>query len=237
MFGLVAADPKGDPAIRKALMDRLDELMFPAYCITEEETSFFEGVPDGEAFIHRVCAALLRPDTPIPAERLLQTLASPDPKPANAIRKVLQLQLSLLPALRLNARTIQTLGGHMLGDDLLVPYVDEHGASECTLPEGLWTELIGGQTHEITFRGMFSLSEQPVLVRENTLLPVGVYSNMLMYDEADRLTLHWFQPAHEAQTRLATGEKYKALKKEDGSISVTADTDKPWRLVVHQNGE
>ena len=41
---------------------------------------------------------------------------------------------------------------------------------------------------------MYSLSEQPLLVRQNTLLPVGVNSRMVMYDEADRVTLHWYQP-------------------------------------------
>ena len=34
MFGLVLADPGKDPAVRKALEERLDALMFPAYCFT-----------------------------------------------------------------------------------------------------------------------------------------------------------------------------------------------------------
>ena len=237
MFGLVAADPGRDPAIRRALAQRLDELMLPAYCITEDDTPFFEGVPEGEAFVHRVCAALLRPDTPIPADRLLKALSAEVPKPANAMRKALQLQLSLLPALRLRGRVRQVLAGHMLGEDLLVPYVDERGLAECTLPAGVWTELIGGRTHELQLRDVYSLTEQPVLVRANTLLPVGINSRMVMYDEADRVTLHWFQPEKEAEVRLAAGEIYHVTMTEEGTVKAEADTKKPWRLIVHRDGE
>ena len=99
---------------------------------------------DGEPFIRRVCTALLRPDTPVPAERLLKALSGSEPRPANAIRKVLQLQLSLLPKLRLDCECLAMLGGHMLGQDLLVPHVDDRGAADCTLPEGDWTEISTG---------------------------------------------------------------------------------------------
>lgn len=237
MFGLVLADPGKDTAMRKALVKRLDELMLPAYCFTEEQGSYFDGIGAGEAFIRRVCMALLMPDTPIPADRLLAELMTDAPRPANAIRKVLQLQLSLLPKLRLEHDVMSVLGGHMLGPDLLVPHVDANGAADCTLPDGEWTELRNGEIFQTRFRGMYSITEQPVLVRRNTLLPVGVNSRVVMYDDADRVTLHWYQPAEEARLTLAAGDHYHARRSQDGSYTCESDTSKPWRLIVHRDGE
>ena len=87
------------------------------------------------------------------------------------------------------------------------------------------------------FRGVYSLSEQPLLVRQNTLLPVGVNSRMVMYDEADRVTLHWYQPEREARVKLAAGTGYQAVRRADGGYEGSSDSRKPWRLIVHRNGE
>jgi len=235
MFGLVLADPKKDAALRKALIERLDALMMPTYCITDEEAVWFAHTPDDEFMIH-ACEAVMRPDTLIPAERLLNELMRDDPRPANALRRAVSMQLMLLPTLRTDAAHMEIIGGHTLGRNLIVPHTNANGVADCTLPDGIWTDLRTGETFETRFRGVFSIMELPVLVRANALLGVGVNDRSVMYDEADRITLHWFQPSGTADLTLADGTTYHAAE-EGGTWTVTTDSAKPWRFIVHQDGE
>ena len=85
---------------------------------------------------------------------------------------------------------------------------------------------------------MRGYNEMPVLVRENTLLPISMNGQSLTQttaDDADRLTLHWFQPKESAECLLANGTRYH-VQHAGEQITVSADTDKPFHLIVHQDG-
>ena len=85
---------------------------------------------------------------------------------------------------------------------------------------------------------MRGYKEMPVLVRENTLLPISMNGQSLTQttvDDADRLTLHWFQPKGSAECVLADGTCYH-VQRTGEHITVSASTDKPFHLIVHRDG-
>ena len=94
---------------------------------------------------------------------------------------------------------------YMLGDSLLVaPVFTDSGDVNYYLPAGRWTSLLdnrvveGGQwLHEI--HGYLSL---PLMVRENTLLPIGANDQDVEYDYGKGLSLHLFQLTSKAQASV-----------------------------------
>ena len=122
-----------------------------------------------------------------------------------------------------------------MGEALLVAPVTPEDTVDALLPPGLWTEL-NGQTHCGRLRCMRGYNEMPVLVRQNTLLPIGVNDRAADHDDADRLTLHWFQPDREAVCTLADGTCYR-VQREGDAVTVQADTHKAFHLILHRDGE
>jgi alpha-glucosidase (family GH31 glycosyl hydrolase) len=153
----------------------------------------------------------------------------------NVLRKYLFLQLSLLPYLRPGRAVTHLPGCFLQGDALLIAPVSAEDVVDVQLPPGVWTEL-GGACVQGRLRCMRGFNEMPVLVRENTLLPIGVSDRSADHDDADRLTLHWYQPRGQAECILADGTRYTA-RECSGRISVATETDKPFHVIVHQNGE
>lgn len=94
---------------------------------------------------------------------------------------------------------------YMLGESLLVaPVFSDSGDVNYYLPHGLWTNLLdnhvveGGQwIHEI--HDFMSL---PLMVRPNTLLPIGADSQNVEYDYGKGLSLHLFQLATAARASV-----------------------------------
>lgn len=230
MSGLVLSEPGCDEALRGALLRRLDELMLLPCRFVEERAIFFEPMPQGEALIRRVGLALLRPDTPVPADALLSLLMTGEPRPANAIRRAMELQQLLDAYLRTDGGITDVEGAHLLGSRLLVPWVNETGLADCPLPPGTWTLLKDGTVHRERFRQMFSLMEHPVLVRQNTLLPVSLPG-------AAWLTLHWYESEGMAETILPDGRMISAALDEQGSALLNAPDGVKCRLALHRDGE
>ena len=234
MFGLIVSDPSRDAARRKQAEARLDALDLPLTGFTEEASPLFPPDLPCAAFLRTASAALLQPGQPLPLNHLLTYLSTPDPLPANVLRRYLFLQLSLLPYLRPGRPVTMLDGCFLLGDDLLVVPVSADDTVDVTLPGGTWTEL-NGSCHKGRLRSMRGFNEMPVLVRENVLLPIGVNDRSIHHDDADRLTLHWFQPEEAAECVLADGTGYRALHR-DGHFTVQTDTVKPFHLIVHRDG-
>lgn len=234
MFGLIVSDPQQDLHRRDALAALLHSLDIPLTGFTADDTALFTADMSRGAFLRRASAALLQPGQPLPLEGLMTHLTGSDPLPGNVVRRYVFLQLSLLPWLRPGRRVTQGDGYFLLGDALLVAPVHADDTVDVQLPQGVWTELTGA-CWQGRLRQMRGYNEQPVLVRENTLLPIGVCDRRTDHDDADRVTLHWFQPGEQAACTLADGTRY-AVRMEGGQSSVEADTDKAFHLIVHQDG-
>ena len=237
MFGLIVSDPACNAQRRRQLRTLLHSLDLPLSAFTEEPTSLFPAELPRAAFLRRASWALLIPGQALPLDALLAHLSAADPLPGNVLRRYLFLRWSLMPYLRPGRRVAWLDGAFLLGDDLLVVPVTPEDTADAPLPPGLWTEL-NGTVHERRLRCVRGWNELPVLVRENTLLPVSMNGQSLTQtasDDADRLTLHWFQPQGEAECVLADGSRYH-VQRAGGQIDVHADTLKPFHLIVHQDG-
>ena len=233
MFGLTVSDPDRIAA-RAEIAALLHSLDIPLAGFTQEP-SFPADLPRA-AFLRRASVAALL-GQPLPAAALLTYLGGPDPLPANVMRKYLFLRWSLTPYLRPGRAVRAAEGGFLLGDALLILPVSEEDVVDAPLPPGLWTELTGA-VHSGQLRGLRGYNEMPVLVRENTLLPISINGQSLTQtadDDADRLTLHWYQPADEAECALADGTRYH-VQRTGGCIDVRANTARPFHLIVHRDG-
>ena len=117
---------------------------------------------------------------------------------------------------------------YMLGDRLLVaPVFTESGDVDYYLPAGTWTSLLdnrvaeGGRwLHEV--HDFLSL---PLMVRENTLLPIGADDHNVEYDYSKDLTLHLFALKGQARADVKDMDGGDLLtawaKNENGSVTVT----------------
>ncbi len=102
---------------------------------------------------------------------------------------------------------------YMLGESLLVaPVFTKEGDVDYYLPQGRWTNLLSGEVvtggrwvHEV--HDFMSL---PLMVRENTILPVGALDSTVEYDYSKSLTLYVFELNDETQCEVVdmNGEKF-----------------------------
>jgi alpha-D-xyloside xylohydrolase len=154
--------------------------------------------------------------------------------------------LPLLRAMVLEFQDDPTCGPldtqYMLGEALLVaPIFREDGRVTYYLPEGRWTHLLSGKVYEggRWYRETYDYFSLPLMVRPNTLLPVGANDRRPDYDYADGVTFHLFE-LDDGRTAMARvvgpqGERlYTATAtREGGRIWVEAPgAEKPWRLVL-----
>lgn len=119
---------------------------------------------------------------------------------------------------------------YMLGERLLVaPVFTKEGDVDYYLPAGTWTNLLdnrvveGGRwLHEV--HDFMSL---PLMVRENTLLPIGADDQNVEYDYGKDLALHLF--ALKGQARADVKDMYgnpmltACAKNEGGKVTLTFD--------------
>lgn len=234
MSGLIVSAPCR-AAARAELADLLHALDLPLAAFTAEASDFPADMSRA-AFLRRASWAVLL-GQPLPPDALLTHLRTPDPLPANVLRRYLFLRASLAPYLRPGRAITQLEGCFLLGEDLLIAPVSPEDTVDVQLPPGLWTEL-SGACHRDRLRGMRGYNEMPVLVRENALIPISINGQSLTLstdDDADRLTLHWFAPGDSAACTLADGTCYQ-VQRAGGLVDVCTNTDKPFHLILHQDG-
>ena len=220
---------------RDILAQLLHDYDLPLAAFTPQAPAFPSDLPLPDFLRHASVAALL--GQPLPADALRTILTSGDPLPANVIRRHLLLRLSLLPFLRAAGQPVPVDGGFLLGDVMLIVPVGADDTVDIPLPPGVWTEL-SGRCRQGRLRGMRGYNETPVLLRENTLLPVSMNGSSLAQttpDDTDRLTLHWFQPASCASCTLAGGVFYCTVRNGD-SVCVDTNATKPFHLILHRDG-
>ncbi len=111
---------------------------------------------------------------------------------------------------------------YMLGDNILVaPIFNEEGIAEYYLPEGKWTNFITGKIYEggRWIREKHGYLSIPMMVKENSIIPVGAVDNVPNYDYGKDVTLKVFNLLEnkEAYLEVVNGNtdvvlKAKALK-------------------------
>jgi len=84
----------------------------------------------------------------------------------------------------------------MLGDALLVaPVFNYEGIANYYLPAGKWTHLLSGKVLEGPrwLREKHDFMSLPLMVRPNSVIPVGAQADRPDYDYSDNLTLRVYQ--------------------------------------------
>ena len=84
---------------------------------------------------------------------------------------------------------------YMLGDSLLVaPVFTDSGDVDYYLPAGTWTNLLDNRTLEggRWYHEVHDYMSLPLMVRENTLLPLGADDQNVEYDYGKGLSIHMF---------------------------------------------
>lgn len=121
---------------------------------------------------------------------------------------------------------------YMLGDSLLVaPIFSESGKVTYYVPEGRWTNYLTGEIKEGKrwYTETFDYFHLPLLVRENTVLPVGTEENRPDYDYHKGTILKVYQPKENQPVRITIPDNTGVNKihiemcYEKGVISLVAD--------------
>lgn len=85
---------------------------------------------------------------------------------------------------------------YMLGESLLVaPIFSEDGQVDYYLPAGRWTNFLSGQTVDggRWVREQHGYLSLPLMVRPNSVIPVGANDQLTDYDYEQGVTLHVFE--------------------------------------------
>jgi alpha-D-xyloside xylohydrolase len=131
---------------------------------------------------------------------------------------------------------------YMLGDALLAaPVFTADGAVNYYLPPGRWTHFLTGAVVEggRWQRETHDYLSLPLMVRPNTVIPVGADDARPDYDYADGVTFHVFA-LDDGATAVATvpdaqGQEVLRVEVTRAGDTVTARTtgaQKPWRLLL-----
>lgn len=232
-FGLIVSEPAQDAALRQSLVSLLKAQDIPFTGFTEEPATLFRDLSRARnAFLYRAAYALMVPGQPLPASLLAAHLAS-DALPGNVVRQYVRLQLSLLPYLRPGREITPCEGGVSIGENLRILCLSDEGTIDVPLPGELWTDISDQCIIVGRCRLMRSYRQSPILVRRNTLLPVGENDQTTDADDADGLTLHWFHPDGTAECTLADGTYYRVAQI-GGRVQYETNATKKWHLLVHQ---
>lgn len=219
---------------REDMRSMLAARMIPFEGFTDEAPAV-DATLRGEEFLRGCIGALMQPGRPLPMAGVAECLGGSDARSGDVLRRYVCLQLSLAPLLRTGAEVTHLSGGFLVGQDLLVAPLGPDGAVDAQLPPGVWTEMSTGETMQGRLRRLRGLNAMPVLARGNALIPVGVCDTRTDAPDADRVTLHWYEPQGAAERILADGTRY-AVRLGDG-VTAESDSALPWHLIIHRAGE
>jgi alpha-D-xyloside xylohydrolase len=125
---------------------------------------------------------------------------------------------------------------YFLGDSLMVAPVFSEGDVDFYVPAGRWTDFLSGKVYDgpVWVREKHSFLSMPLLVRPNSVIPVGSVDTRPDYDWAEGVTLHIYQ-IEEGKTvnvRIPDAKGGEAMtatvQREKDEIRVQASGSKPW---------
>ncbi|MFC3898314.1 alpha-xylosidase [Lentzea rhizosphaerae] len=215
----------------------------------------FEGTPDPALFKRWIAFGLLSSHSRLHGSRSYRVPWLFDEEAVDVLRVFAELKARLMPYLHQAASQAATDGTpmmramalefpddpacthlerqYMLGDSLLVaPVFSDSGRVSFYVPEGTWTdfftgaEVPGGRWTTMTC----DFLTVPLLVRPNTVLPLGAVDDRPDYDYADGVTLriHHLDDGAEITTEVG-GSTFRTRRTGD-RIEVEAESPSAWQL-------
>jgi alpha-D-xyloside xylohydrolase len=131
---------------------------------------------------------------------------------------------------------------YMLGDSLLVAPVFSHdGSVNYYVPDGKWTNLLTGKLIEGPrwVREKYDFMSLPLLVRPNSVIPIGEHTDRPDYDYSDGVTLHLHQleDGHQASVEIpaldGTIESRFEIMREGNVINIQRQGySKAWNVLL-----
>jgi alpha-D-xyloside xylohydrolase len=131
---------------------------------------------------------------------------------------------------------------YMLGDSLLVAPVFSHdGSVHYYVPEGKWTNFLNGEVIEGArwVRETHDFMSLPLLVRPNSVIPLGNRTDKPDYDYSDGVTLRVYQLGDRQQTNVEIPtlegkiETVFDIKREKNILRIQRQgSAKPWNVLL-----
>jgi len=224
----------------------------------------FEGTPDPAVFKRWLAFGLLSSHSRLHGSDSYRVPWAFDEEAVDVARRFIRLKLSLMPYLARMGEQAHSDGTpvmrpmalefpedrgaaaidtqYMLGESLLVaPVFNAEGDVDFYVPEGTWTDLLTGQevagprwVHQR--HGFDSL---PLLVRPDTVLPVGARTDRPDYDYADGVVLHLYElkDGHRSVTRVPAlggrdGASFTVTRVGQRIVVEAEGTQRPWSVQV-----
>ena len=133
---------------------------------------------------------------------------------------------------------------YMLGDNILVaPIFNDEGIAEYYLPEGKWTNFITGKVYEggRWIRENHGYLSIPMMIKENSIIPVGAVDNVPNYDYGKDVTLNVFNLVEnkEAYVEIISENRDVVLKAKALKVNniITFDVEAKDNYSILINGE
>lgn len=224
----------------------------------------FEGTPDPAVFKRWLAFGLLSSHSRLHGSDSYRVPWAFDEEAVDVTRRFTELKMTLMPYLsqtglvahregipvmrpmvlefpdETGAATVDTQ--YMLGDRLLVaPVFSAEGDVDVYVPEGTWTHLLDGSTLEGPrwYHQQHGFDSLPLLVRPDTVLPIGSRADRPDYDFVDGVTLRLFQlvDGHRSVTEVpgaagSAGATFTVSRSGD-EVTVVADGARgPWAVEV-----
>ncbi|MFI7542593.1 alpha-xylosidase [Actinoplanes sp. NPDC049599] len=215
----------------------------------------FEGLPDPAVFKRWIPFGLLSSHSRLHGNQTYRVPWLFDSEAVDVLRSFTRLKNSLMPYLFAAAERAHHEGlpvmrpmvfgwpddpavthldrQYLLGDSLLVaPVFSESGETSYYVPAGRWTRYLTGEivegpgwVHETHgFDGV------PLLVRPDSVVPVGARVDRPDYDYRDGITLRLFEPAEGSRTVTVAGSTFEVTR-QGATVRVTrSGAALPWQV-------
>ncbi|NDL59923.1 alpha-xylosidase [Phytoactinopolyspora mesophila] len=180
----------------------------------------FENTPDPAVFKRWCAFGMLSSHSRLHGSSSYRVPWAFDDEAVDVLRAFTKLKMRLMPYLASAMREVQEHGTpmmrpmalefpgdpatshlelqYMFGDRLLVaPVMSQSGEVSYYVPEGTWTSLLDGSkvTGPRWVREAHGFESVPLLVRPDSVLPLGAVDDHPDYDYADGVTLHLYEIA------------------------------------------
>ncbi|AYY13433.1 alpha-xylosidase [Actinobacteria bacterium YIM 96077] len=231
----------------------------------------FENTPDPAVFKRWCAFGLLSSHSRLHGSGSYRVPWVFDDEATDVLRAFTKLKMRLMPYLAATARDVGEHGTpmmrpmvlefpedratthvelqYMLGDRLLVaPVMSAAGQVSYYVPDGTWTSLLDGSTVQGPrwFTQTHGFDSLPLLVRPDTVLPIGAVDDRPDYDYADGVTLWLYElsDGHDSELTIpdstGTAQTVFSITRRGSTVTIRAahfgNAPKPWQAGVAGTG-